>query len=276
VDGKLYGIPTDVNVHVLIYRRDLIPNPPETIDEMVEIARKFTRKFNPNSPTEYGYIVSGKTSLYNAMLWESLMASAGGTPFELGRELEAVENLTKPAAKKALEVYVNFIKEGISPPDSITYEYAEANAAFQAGEAAMYIQWNAAIRELRDKEKSPLVWNEVGIAPIPGIRPISVIPTLTVLHRSRAHYLGFSINKASLHKKEAFKFLAYLTTTRAMLDYLKNGGLPPMRSIFVNPEVLSIYDTLAKHISAAWSGVIGVDEALSNAQKELRELLRKK
>ncbi len=298
VDGKLYGIPTDVSVHVLIYRKDLIPKPPETIDEMVEVARRFTKKFNPDSPTEYGYIVSGKRLLFNAMLWESLMASAGGTPFELGKELKAVEDLTSPAAKKALQVYVDFIKEGISPPDSITYEYPEANAAFQAGKAAMYIQWNAAIGELRDPNKSPLVWDKVGVAPIPGVK----LPDGTVLHRSRTHYLGFSINKASLHKKEAFKLLAYLTTTRAMLDYLKFGGFPPMRSVFAmpeahavrteipelmpimekyayaattHPEVFTIYDILVKHISAAWAGEIGVDDALKGAQEELRTLLKK-
>ena len=298
VNDKLYGIPTDVSVHVLIYRKDLIPKPPETIDEMVEMAKKFTKKYNPDSPTEYGYIVSGKRLLFNAMLWESLMASAGGTPFEVGKELEAVENLTSPAAKKALQVYTDFIRDGISPPDSITYEYMEANAAFQAEKAPMYIQWNAAIGELRDKEKSPRVWDKVGIAPIPGVK----LSDGTVLHRSRTHYLGFSINKASEHKVEAFKFLAYLTTTRAMLDYLKYGGFPPNRAVWVNPEaqavrtelpelmpimdkyayaatthpeVFTIYDILAKHLSAAWSGEVGVDEALEAAQKELRELLAK-
>ena len=297
VDGKIYGIPTDLSVHVLIYRKDLIEKPPETLDELYNLARKFTKKYNPDSPTDYGFIVSGKTLLFNAMLWESILASAGGTPFEPGKERKAVEDLTNPAAKRALQLYVDFMKNEISPPDSIAYEYGEANAAFQAGKAAMYIQWNAAIGELRSREKSPLVWDKIGIAPIPGVR----LTDGSILHRSHSHYLGCSINKASQHKREAFKLLAYLTTTRAMLDYLKFGGFPPMRSVFYmpeaskirteipelipildkyafpmtnHPEVFTIYDILVKHISAAWSGQTSVDDALEAAQEELRRLLR--
>mgnify|MGYP000023888584 CR=1 FL=1 len=297
VDGKIYGVPTDVSVHVLIYRKDLIPQPPKTLEELVGLARKFTKKYNSESPTDYGFIVSGKTLLFNAMLWESVLASAGGTPFEPGKETKAVEDLTSPAAKRALQIYADFMKDEISPPDSITYEYGEANAAFQAGRAAMYVQWNAAIGELRDRERSPRVWDKVGIAPIPGIQ----LTDGTILHRSHSHYLGYSINRASQHKKEAFKLLAYLTTTRAMLDYLKFGGFPPMRSVFYmpeaqqarteipelipildkyayamtnHPEVFTIYDILAKHISAAWSGQTSVDDALKAAQEELRTILK--
>jgi len=297
VNGKLYGIPTDVSVHVLIYRKDLIKEPPKTIDELVDMARRFTKSINPGSPTEYGFIVSGKNLLFNAMLWESLLASAGGTPFEAGKEKEAIDNITNSAAQKALQVYVDFIAEGISPPDSVTYEYGEANAAFQAGKAAMYIQWNAAIGELRDKEKSPQVWDKVGIAPIPGIEK----PDGTILHRSHSHYLGYSLNKASKNKKEAFKFIAWLTTTKPMLDYLKFGGFPPLRSVFSNPEaikerteipellpilsnyayamtnhpeVFTIYTILAKHISAAWTGQKSVSHSLSDAQNELRGIIK--
>jgi ABC-type glycerol-3-phosphate transport system substrate-binding protein len=41
-----------------------------------------------------------------------------------------------------------------------------------------------------------------------------------------------------------------------------------------HPEVFTIYDILAKHISAAWSGQTSVDDALEAAQEELRRLLR--
>lgn len=296
VNGRLMGIPTDWSVHVLFYRKDLIPKPPETIDELVETARSFTKKINPNSPTDYGFIVSGKNLLFNAMLWESLLASAGGVPFEVGKERDAVNNLTSEAAQKALEVYTTFMKEGISPPDSITYEFSQANEAYTSGKAAMMIQWNAASFVILDPNQAPLVHDKTGVAPIPGERVGG-----RVLHRSHAHYLGFSINKFSQHKKEAFKFLAYFTTTRALLDYALGGAFPPARSVLYHPkfldkypgmrdiveildkygftmtnhpEVFTIYEILAKHISSAWSGNVSVKDALSNAQSELAGLLR--
>lgn len=298
VNGVLYGVPTDVSVHVLIYRKDLITKPPETFDELYTMAKQFTKKYNPDSPTEYGFTVSGKNLLYNAMLWGgSVLGSAGGTVFTAGNEKKAVEDLTSPAAKKALKLYVDFVQEGISPPDSVTYEYGEANAAFMAGKAAMYVQWNAAIGEVRDKTKAPLVWDKVGIAPIPGVKQTDG----TTLHRSYSHYLGFSINKASTHKTEAFRFIAWLTTTKPMLMYLQNGGFPPDRAVFANdeavkvrseipdlvpilnnyafastthPEVFTIYTILAKHASAAWTGTETIDNALAAAQEELRGILK--
>ena len=37
---KVYGIPTNTNVQLLWYRKDLVPKPPETWDEMIEMAKK--------------------------------------------------------------------------------------------------------------------------------------------------------------------------------------------------------------------------------------------
>ncbi len=293
--GKLYGIPVDVSLHVLIYRKDLIEKPPETIDELIEVARKFTRKYNPDSPTEYGIGLHAMNILYSAMIWHSILESCGGHIFKDGW----APNLLTDEAKKAASLYRRLIEEGLAPPECLTWEYPQLNAAFQTGKVAMIIQWNAAIGELSDPEKSPLVWDKVGVAPIPGVR----LPDGTVLHRSYVHVLSLSINKASKHKKEAFRFLAYLTTTAPMLKYLLNGGFPPMRTVFALPkaverrweipfiqtildkysfpglnipEAFSIYTILAKHLSAAWSGSVSVEDALKAANEEIYNLLKEK
>ena len=293
--GKLYGIPVDVSLHVLIYRKDLIPKPPETWDEFFAIAKKFTRKYNPNSPTEYGVALHAMNILYSAMIWHSVLESNGGHLFKDGW----VPNLVSKEAKRALEVYVRCIKEGLAPPECVNWEYPQVNMAFQTGKVAMIIQWNAAIGELTDKKKSPLVWDKVGVAPIPGVR----LPDGRVLHRTYVHVLSLSINKASKHKVEAFKFLAYLTTTGAMLKYLLGGGFPPMRTVFVLPdavkrrweipiiseildkysfpglnipEAFAIYTIMAKHLSAAWSGQVDVDTALKACNDEIFNLLKEK
>ncbi|HDI31448.1 MAG TPA: sugar ABC transporter substrate-binding protein [Thermofilum sp.] len=294
-EGKLYGIPMDASLHVLIYRKDLIEKPPETFDELIELARKFTKKYNPDSPTEYGIGLHAKNILYSAMIWHSLLESAGGHIFENGFK----PSLTTDAAKLAASLYRRLIEEGLAPAEALNWEYPQLNAAFQTGKVAMIIQWNAAIGELSDPEKSPLVWDKVGVAPIPGVK----LPDGTVLHRSYVHVLSLSINKASHHKREAFKFLAYLTTTSAMLRYLLEGGFPPMRSVFVLPkavekrweipfiseildkysfpglnipEAFAIYNILAKHLSAAWSGAVSVDDALKAANDEIYSLLKEK
>src|SRR5829696_2132548 len=39
-EGKTYGIPLNTNVQLLWYRKDLVPTPPETWQEMIEMAKK--------------------------------------------------------------------------------------------------------------------------------------------------------------------------------------------------------------------------------------------
>ena len=41
--GKVYGIPTNTNVQLLWYRKDLVPTPPETWDEMIDMAKKLPK-----------------------------------------------------------------------------------------------------------------------------------------------------------------------------------------------------------------------------------------
>jgi ABC-type glycerol-3-phosphate transport system substrate-binding protein len=58
-EGKLYGLPTDGAGMFLIYRKDLIQNPPQTWEEYIEIARKNTQALNPGSATKYGAAILG-------------------------------------------------------------------------------------------------------------------------------------------------------------------------------------------------------------------------
>ena len=37
-DGKTYGIAKDGNTIAMAYNKDLVPNPPKTLDELVEVA----------------------------------------------------------------------------------------------------------------------------------------------------------------------------------------------------------------------------------------------
>src|SRR3954447_20980604 len=38
--GKVYGVPLNTNAQLLWYRKDLVPKPPETWDEMIAMAKK--------------------------------------------------------------------------------------------------------------------------------------------------------------------------------------------------------------------------------------------
>ena len=73
--GRCYGIPIIGGTQMLFYRRDLFENsaiqrefqkqhqlplrPPKTWTEFNGIARFFTREYNPESPTEFGTLITG-------------------------------------------------------------------------------------------------------------------------------------------------------------------------------------------------------------------------
>ena len=46
-DGKWYMAPTDSSQETLVYRKDLIPQPPATWEELRENAKNFTKSINP-------------------------------------------------------------------------------------------------------------------------------------------------------------------------------------------------------------------------------------
>ena len=54
--ARSYGLPTDVSTWLFHYNTKFLDETqvPETYDEYLELAKQFTKKYNPDSPTEYG------------------------------------------------------------------------------------------------------------------------------------------------------------------------------------------------------------------------------
>ena len=239
--GKQYGIPTDLSLHFMYYRKDLIdklmadeawkksyadiskkflgesmvPKDPDswTWQDWMATALFFTKEVNPDSPTRYGTVLQMKNLLFNMMVWHSTARAQGGDWMDASGKI----TVDSPAFRTALEMYKKLFDAGTSPKDSTTYEYAEANAAFGSGQAATMLQWNAAFADLDNKEKTPAVAGKIGtVAP----------PTGPAGRFTHIHGLGLGINKASEHKEGALKFLMWLASADAMEVYAKAGGSP--------------------------------------------------
>lgn len=248
-DGKQYGVPTDLSLHFMYYRKDLIdalmkddaakktyseiakkvlgkdlqPKDPDswTWDDWAATALYFSKQANPDSPVRYGTVLQMKNLLFNMMVFQSLPRSYGGD------WMDASGNITvdSDAYKTALQLYKTLYDAGASPKDSLSYEYPETNAAFAAGQAATALQWNAAAADLTSAEKSPAVAEVTGIvAPPAG-------PNGRADH---IHGLGLGLNKNAKNKEGAVKFLKWLATEHAALTYAKSGGSPAL-----TPEVVA-------------------------------------
>ena len=307
VNKKQMALPLDTSLHFMYYRTDLVsslssaentakyksisktvlgkelsPNTnPETWtwDDALATAAFFTQKYNPDSPTKYGYALPAKNLLYNTMIWNDVLWGLGGNWLKNGKP-----NLNTASGKAAMAVYHTIYTKGLTSPDSSQWEYAETNAALESGNAAMALQWNAAYSELNTTGSTK---DQVGIAAPPGKGP-----------RTHVHALAVGLNKYSKNQAAAAKWMAYLATTPAMKAYAAAGGVPSMPSIlkgmvstnasFANiieyagkygysesagPREFDIYAALAEVLSPMWSGQKTPDEVAADADSAIAKLL---
>ena len=317
-EGKQYGVPTDLSLHFLYYRTDLIaklladptwkakyteiaqakwgkalaPKDPDqwTWDDYAATALFFTRSLNSDSPTRYGTVLQMKNLLFNMMVWHSTARSFGGN----WTDASGAVTVDGPGYRAGLELYKKLYDAGTSPKDSLSYEFAEANAAFGSGQVATMLQWNAAFGDLDNKEKNPTVAGKIGtVAP----------PTGPEGRFTHIHGLGLGLNASSKHKDGALKFLNWLATPDAMLLYAKAGGSPALQPAIVekiasdrpdlvklgdyagkygfvmngatSAKALQIYQLQAKEFTGYWAGTETEDAALKNVAAGMAELLKK-
>ena len=305
VAGKQKALPLDTSLHFMYYRKDLVaslsanaakytsiakevlgkdlkPNSdPSTWswDDALATAAFFTQKYNPASPTKYGYALPAKNLLYNTMIWNDVLWGLGGNWLKNGKP-----NLNTPTGKAAIDVYNTIYTKGLTSPESSQWEYAETNSALTSGNAAMALQWNAAYSELSTTGATK---DQVGIAAPPGKGA-----------RTHVHALAVGLNKYSKNQAASAKWMAYLATVPAMKAYANAGGVPSMPSIltgmvaknasFANiieyagkygysesagAREFDIYAALAEVLSPAWSGQKTSAEVAAAADEAIKKLL---
>lgn len=310
-DGNQYGVPTDLSLHFLYFRKDLIdalladdaakakytaiaqeklgkplePKQPAdwTWEDFVANALYFSQSVNPDSPTRYGTVIQAKNLLFNMMVFHSWPRSYGGN------WMDDAGNITvdSEAFRTALSQAKMLFDLGATPPDSTSYEYAEANAAYASGQVAAMIQWNAAATELTAAQAATGT-----TAPPAG-------PDGKFTH---IHGLGLGLNKAAENKEGAIAFLQWLSTEEAALAYAKAGGAPGLAAEtaaklaadrpdlvqvgdyastygFVmnggtSEKALSVYEAQAKEFTGYWAGTQDLDTALKNTAAAMAELLK--
>lgn len=135
-DSQLYGVPYAIENIALFYNTDLVPTPPTTWDEVVEISKALMDE----GKAEYGFI----RQIGDPYHFFPIQTAFGGYIFGVDEEGNydatdvGVDNEGSIAALKWLQ---GLIKEGMMPS---SLEGPDAEALFQDGQAAMYITgpWN--------------------------------------------------------------------------------------------------------------------------------------
>jgi len=291
--GQVYAFPFVISTMFLYYRQDLINDPEKlsTWDGFLDMAEQFTRSHNPASPTEFGTVMQGKPGECMPKEWYVYFWSFGGKFFDENWKPQ----FNSPAAVEALQYKVDLVRKyKVVPPDVDTYEYMEVLSALATGKVPFAIEWDAAYGDIKRQTGGTMMDIAIRQTPYqPGFDPAAFTHTWT-----------FPINAYSKNKKEAFKFLAWLTSDpEGSVWVAKKMTIPlPTKQVFFNPDVLAvnpqwkymfnfmkaygqaevaipewpmIHDTVNTFFSMAFAGEITPKEACDLVNTKVDDIMRR-
>ena len=218
VDGEYWGLPTAVRSLALFYNKDLFSNaglsgPPETLDQMVEYAKKLTKKDSSGNYLTVGFAVD--TDGQDHHWWREVLTRLyGGQPYSNDGQKIAY---TSAAGDKALKYITDFEKTHRVGSNGFMNRGQDA---FAAGKAGMVIDGSFRISKFKKTEGL-----NFAISELPG-------------HNGKKfNFSSYWVNgisaKAKGEKLEASKkFLKFITTDEAMQLWLDTvGELPAKPSV---------------------------------------------
>ena len=218
--GTLYAAPQTSDGGILYYRKDLVPTPPKTWDEMMGMCSIATAN---NIGCYAGQFAKYEGLTVNA---SEAINSAGGSVLNK----DGKPNLNTPEAKAGLENLAKAYADGNIPKEAITYKEEDSRQAFQSGKLLFLRNWPYAFN-LITTEGSSAVKDKTGLAALPGKDG----PGASSLG---GHNLAVSVY--SKYKATALDFLKFMTSAETEKFYATQGSLAPvLGSLYEDKELVA-------------------------------------
>jgi multiple sugar transport system substrate-binding protein len=218
--GTLYAGPKDSDGGILYYRKDLVPTPPKTWDEMMSMC-SIAKANNIGC-------YSGQYKQYEGLTVNAAEAinSAGGSVLDD----QGKPSLNTPEAKAGLENLVKAYADGNIPQEAITYQEEESRRAFQSGNLLFHRNWPY-IYSLITTEGSSAVKDKFAMAPLPGKDG----PGASSLGGHNAAISVYSKNKAT-----ALDFIKFIETEENQKFFANQASLAPiLTSVYEDQELVA-------------------------------------
>ena len=218
--GKLYAAPVSSDGGILYYRKDLVPTPPTTWDEMMgmcSIAKENNIGCYAGQFKQYEGLTVNASEAIN---------SAGGSVLND----EGKPNLNTPEAAEGLGNLVEAFKNGNIPAEAITYQEEESRRAFQDGNLLFLRNWPY-VYNLATTEGSSKVKDVLGMTALPGKEG----PGASSLGGHSAAISVYSKNKAT-----ALDFVKFLVAEEQQKVFATQGSLAPvLGALYEDQELVS-------------------------------------
>jgi trehalose/maltose transport system substrate-binding protein len=225
-EGDLFAAPFNTNTQLLWYRKDLVPKPPATWDQMIEAAEGLK---------EAGTIQVQAERYEGYTVWANALIESAGTEI-----LSAPEklDLQQQPTEEALAVMGRLANSSAAASNLSTSNEDSARLGFEAGESAFMTNYTFAYASAN--EEAPDIAKEMGAAEFPRVNAKPAKPPLG----------GFNLAVSSYsdNKDVAFEAAACLAGEKSQLTAVELDGLPPSRS--------DLYES--KTVKKAYPGFAGL------------------
>lgn len=248
-DSKLYSLPNSGQTLRLVYNRDLfknagIANPPESLQEMVDAAKRITETGKINGV--YGFALNFKNpkSAFDRSIREILSLSGHQG---LGFDLKTGQFDFVPYSE-VIEYFKQMYEDGSVMPGSETLDIDPLRAQFAAGKIGMYLSFSTEPGVYKDQFPTGISW------------AAALAPTLDGSKKGTSEIVSagtwIGISDKSDNKDEAWKFMQYMYTDEILTTYHEKGlGIAVVPSIAdqaKNPDVPGMEGFLVGEHDSLW------------------------
>jgi multiple sugar transport system substrate-binding protein len=216
--NRMYAAPLNTGSQVLFYRKDRVPEPPKTWDEMLETASRLP---------EGQRLVQVQGARYEGFtVWvNSLIASAGGQIVdERGRVA-----LERGPTRRALQIMNRLATSSSADPSLSNNKEDEGRIAYQSGRSSFMVNYTNLLTSI--EEEAPDVARNTALAPWPAVDA-----------NEPAHVTlgGFNLGVGAYgnHPRLAFEAARCLSSPEQQIHTAETDGLPPVtEALYDDPRI---------------------------------------
>lgn len=221
---QLYAAPKNTNVQLLWYRTDLVDQPPQTWDELIQAAQQLREQGQPYRVITMGAQYEGLVVLYN-----TIVASAGGQIINQ----DGTQAVFDDGAVRALDILQRFATAGVTSPSFTNALEDDARLDFQSGGGAFQLNWPFVYPAML--AGAPDLARTVGWARYPGVD--AGTPSRVTIGGA-----NLAVSAYSRHPEESFEAALCIRNPEHQLFSAVNDGVPPtIESVYDDPQMADAY-----------------------------------
>lgn len=269
---SLYGVPYLIGLQMLFYRKDLFTDqqlkeefyalyerelqPPTDWYGYNQIAKFFTKSYNPSSPTTFGTCLADyfKGSILGEIL-PRIWAYDGQII-----DQNSLPNLCTPQVKKAFENYLEATNYGTSDIPHYAEDVAKLFCKKNVAMITSYVGYAPILYDRINSEVNGLV----DFAPMP-------------MDSSMVSGWSLCIHEKSSNKKEATAFLQWFLSMDISYRYSLITGNPTRQELYGNASLQKLYPWLPLALETFEQGhtrkIIGDHQRLNNLRDTLESMI---